>query len=369
MVTHCAGMVDLVALPVWVGALIAEYKFDPPQAGGLATLFLLGAVLSSLFFAPRFNRISTRLAATIGFAIAAVAFLTAAFTRDFAVLAVLHAAAGAAAGCGLSFTHGTVGRSVNPHRLFAIVNIALGVFAIIFLGATPNLIATLGGAVLFKVFAVIMVMAAIASAIAFPSVPARPAENLLAEAGHLRSEVWYGIAGISFMALNQAMMFSFVQRIGIDRGFGVDAVTGVLIALGFVNLLPAPLAAILEKRLAPSAVLMVGPIAQALIAIAIALSGSFISYALPMMFFAAVMIFTHTFAFGVLSKLDTSARALAATPATLMIGAAIGPILGGTLVGTFGSGSLGVAAAAIAIVAVGLFSRVHAPLAPALKQA
>jgi predicted MFS family arabinose efflux permease len=197
----------------------------------------------------------------------------------------------------------------------------------------------------------------------------RPAEDLLAEVSHLRSEVWYGIAGISFMALNQAMMFSFVQRIGIDRGFGVDAVTGVLIALGFVNLLPAPLAAILEKRLAPNTVLLAGPIVQALIAIAIALSGNFIAYALPMMFFAAVMIFTHTFAFGVLSKLDTSARALAATPATLMIGAAIGPILGGTLVGAFGYGSLGAAAAAIAIIAVGLFSRVHVPFAPAPKQA
>ncbi len=60
MFAHCAGMVDLVALPVWVGALIAQYRFSPAQAGGLATLFLVGAVLSSLFFAPRFNRIDSR---------------------------------------------------------------------------------------------------------------------------------------------------------------------------------------------------------------------------------------------------------------------------------------------------------------------
>jgi hypothetical protein len=43
--------------------------------------------------------------------------------------------------------------------------------------------------------------------------------------------------------------------------------------------------------------------------------------------FAAVMIFTHTFAFGLLARLDLSGRAMAATPAMLMIGAAIGPIL------------------------------------------
>ncbi len=28
MIAHCAGMVDLVALPVWVGALIEKYGFD-----------------------------------------------------------------------------------------------------------------------------------------------------------------------------------------------------------------------------------------------------------------------------------------------------------------------------------------------------
>jgi hypothetical protein len=105
-----------------------------------------------------------------------------------------------------------------------------------------------------------------------------------------------------------------------------------LIALGFVNLIPAPLAAALEKRLAPNFVLMVGPIVQALIALAIAFSGRFLGFAIPTVLFAAVMIFTHTFGFGLLAKLDPTSRALAATPAMLMIGAAIGPILGGALV-------------------------------------
>ena len=81
---------------------------------------------------------------------------------------------------------------------------------------------------------------------------------------------------------------------------------------------------------------MAGPIVQALIALAIAFSASFLGYAIPAALFAAVMIFTHTFAFGVLSKLDPTSRALAGTPAMLMIGAAIGPILGGTLVQAFG---------------------------------
>ena len=130
MVAHCAGMVDMVALPVWVGTLISAYGLDPQQAGGLVTLFLIGAVVSSSFFAPRFNRVSGRVAAAAGFGVAALAFMGLSLTRDFSSMAALHALAGIAAGCGLSFTHGTIGRSANPHRMFALVGIALGFFAV-----------------------------------------------------------------------------------------------------------------------------------------------------------------------------------------------------------------------------------------------
>ena len=46
MAAHCAGMVDLVALPLWVGILMSHYRFDPQQAGGVVTLFLVGAVVA-----------------------------------------------------------------------------------------------------------------------------------------------------------------------------------------------------------------------------------------------------------------------------------------------------------------------------------
>jgi hypothetical protein len=67
MIAHCAGMVDLVSLSVWVGALTARYGFDPQRAGGLPTLFLTGAVLASLLIAPRIQRLPERRAAGIGF--------------------------------------------------------------------------------------------------------------------------------------------------------------------------------------------------------------------------------------------------------------------------------------------------------------
>jgi predicted MFS family arabinose efflux permease len=360
MVGHCAGMVDLVALPIWVGTLISVYRFDPQQAGLLATLFLAGAVAASLVLAPFFQVLPGRMVATAGFAAAAAGFAVASTTTQFALLALLHAASGVAAGAALSVTHGTIARSHNPHRMFALVGMALGVFAIVFLGGTPVLVAQQGGAVLFQVFAGVMAVGGLAAALAFPE-PDTPTESggARGSSAPLPVAVWWGMLGIAALGLVQSMTFSFLERVGSDRGYGLQAVTGVLIALGVVNLFPAVLAAVLEKRWSARSVLLAGPALQALLVVVIMNSPVFAPYAAAAAVFAAVMIFTHTFAFGVLARLDPSGRALAATPAMLMFGAAIGPILGGTLVKAWGYGSLGVAALLIDGLAMYAFARIH----------
>lgn len=366
MVAHCAGMVDLVALPVWMGALIARYGLPPQQAGTLVTLFLLGAVGSSLFCAPRFRRLRTRAVAAGGFAVAALAFAGVAATSDYAAMAGLHLLAGVAAGSALSVTHGTVGLSANPHRMFALCGLALGVFAIVFLGAMPEIVAVNGGPALFVAMAAIMLAAAATSALLFPGHRDRTASvdgandarvGSGTEAPPISGAVWLAALGIGCMGLVQAMMFSFLERIGADRGYSATAVTGVLIALGVVNLFPAPLAALLEKRSPARYVVLAGPVVQALLALTIAHSSSFASYAGAASVFAAVMIFTHTFAFGLVAQLDPGGRALSATPAMLMVGAAIGPVLGGTLVQHAGYAMLGTTALMIATIAVLCFAR------------
>lgn len=361
MVGHCAGMVDLVALPVWVGALISFYGFDPQQAGGLVSLFLLGAVAASLYFAPRFNRLNRRLVAALGFAGAALAFGMASMQTGFAAMAICHAIAGLSVGSALSVTHGTIGRAANPHRMFAMVGLALGIFAIGFMGATPNLVAALGGAVLFKVFAGVMAVAAIVSALLFPLPDHEQGADFDIAHPRLSGAVWAGMIGVGLMGVNQAMVFSFFERIGADRGYGVETIAIILVAVGFVNLIAPPLAVFLERRIGAQRVVMTGPAVQAVLALIITTVVAFPAYAGAGSVFVFVMIFTHTFAFGLLSRLDPSGRALAATPAMLMIGAAVGPILGGTLVKFSGYPAIGVAVVICASLAIVSFSRARLP--------
>ena len=356
LLAHIAGMIDMVALPVWVGAaLIGQYKFSPQQAGGMVTLYLLGAVLASAFFASRFTRFSARLYSTVGYAVSCLAFLGLTQTRDLSAMMVLHAIAGLAAGTGLSFTHGTIGRSANPHRLFATVGLGLCISAILFLGSSQSLIPQSNGTALFAMFAAIMAVAAVACVLGFPALD-NIAANSSGAKGSLSAPAWLVIFGVICMALNQAMLFSFVERIGADRGYG-DKVTGVLIALGFINLIPPILAGVLQNRLPARSVLIAGPIAQAILASLIIFTSEFSVYAFAASIFVAVMIFTHTFAFGVLTQLDPSGRAAAATAATLMLGAAIGPILGGVLIQQVGYPALGIAVVLVSAIAVVFFAR------------
>ena len=375
---HVAGMVDMVALPVWIGALMQHYGDSAPQAGITVTLFLFGVVVASLFCAPRFNRWPRRAACAGGFAVAALAFFVASrqpvAVSSFQALAALHAVAGLGVGCALSFTHGCIGRSANPHRLFAVVNITLGVFAVLFLGGLPQLIARLDASVLFSVIAATMALAAVVMALAFPQLPtlATASPTHAAHAPRIPRAAWYAIAVVMCLTLNQAMVFSFVERIGADRGFGAERVNGVLIALGLVNLLPGALAALLQTKLSPIAVGIAGPIGQAVLALTMSSAVSFAPYAVAASCYVFMVIFTHTFLFGLLSRLDPSGRAVAATPAMMMVGSCIGPALGGAIVQGLGYPGLGWAAcgvAALAVMATLQVQRQMSKPAPALAPA
>ena len=356
-IAHLVGMVDMIALPVWVGDLIQNYRFGPAQAGGLVTLFLVGVVLASLFLAPRFASINGRLVATIGFAGTGLVFFMLAQTTSYPLMAALHLVGGALNGMALSCTHGTIGRTGNPHRLFAIAQSVLGVGALLFLGATPNIIAAYGGPSLFLVIAGMMGVAALVSAFVFPVVAASGTAHAVLALTRQRfsKATWFAIAGVMLMALTQAMMFSFVERIGIDRGFEAGQVTGVLIALGVINLLPGVLAALLQKRLSTRVVTVAGPCLQAVFALVITNATTFPVYAVPAALFVAIMIFTHTFVFGLIARLEPTGRAVASTPAMLMTGAAVGPFLGGVLAQGFGYPALGIAATIVAAVSVGCY--------------
>ena len=358
---HCAGMLDLVGLPVWVGAnLIGFYHFDPQKAGLLATVFLLCAVIASLLLAPRFGRSSARTVTVVGYAVAALAFVALATIAgtDYPTMLLLHAIGGLGAGSALTMVDGTMGRSDNPHRMFAYAGVAVAVFGIVVLGSGPVIIGKWGGTALWFVFAAVMGLASLVALLAFPQVPpARPHPQ--GSTGKISRQVWFGIIGMSILCMAHSMIFPFVERMGIDRGYAAGTVAMVLVSIGFANLLPSPLAALLEKRLRPERAIVGGTLFHMVLVLLVTQVPRLEVYAPMAAILTTPLLFINTFLFGLVARLDPSGRAVAATPAMLMIGSAVGPALGGTLLVASGYPGLGIGVAAFGLLAAMFFSRIR----------
>jgi predicted MFS family arabinose efflux permease len=347
---NVAGLIDLVALPLWIGTLVQHGGLDYEHAGITVTLFLLGVVAASLWCAPRFERLPRRACAIGGYALSAACFLLAPQVTGWSALLALHLLAGIGTGSGLSMAHGAMGRAVNPHRLFAYAGTALRVFAVLFYALVPMLMARVGAPSLFIAVGGMMACAA-AAATAFPGAKAGVAEGGVPHAPRRIPPLpWLMVIGVGCLALNQNIMFSFLERIGIVRGFGREGVNGVLAAVGIINLFSAPLAGLLQRRLSVVGVALGAGVVQVALAVTITASGGFVPYAAAGSLYAFVMIFAHPFLFGLTARLDPSGRTNALTPAMLMAGSALAPAIAGTVAQRFGFGGLGVAVAAVGIV-------------------
>jgi predicted MFS family arabinose efflux permease len=289
----------------------------------------------------------------LGFWISTLAFLGMSQTTGFPAFALLHLIAGLGTGLAISFVHGTMGRTSNPHRVFAMGSFGLGITAVLFLGVAPPLIAANGPKTLFFVFVGVMGLAAILTTLLFPSTAKN--EDVVADTRKFDKAVWLVIFAIMGMALNNAMILSFAERIGIDSGFAPEKVQMALISMGFVAILPSLLAAYFQKRLSPLKVAVAGAILHGALGFVIMGVPGFAAYIIPLVFFPFVMVFTHTFVFGYLAAIEPTGRAVAATPAMIMTGSATAPLLGGILVQSVGYNALGFTALAIGLISMLLF--------------
>jgi predicted MFS family arabinose efflux permease len=359
LLASCAGMADLIALPVSVSTLISRFGFDAQQAGALATLLLAGVVVASLVLAPHFPRLACRPFAMVGFGLSAVGSFWAALQSDFYALAALQAACGLATGAALTVTNGTIARSVSPHQMYAGVSSALGVFGVLLFAATPPIVQAIGGSALFVVIGAVKAGAALTAFVWFPSQPTVAYVQVARTpaASRVPKIVWFGMAGLAAMTIVHAMTASYLVQVGAHRGFQVTSVNAVLIGMALVALLPGPVAAALETRWPAQRVLLGGAVLQLALSTVVMTVTAFTPYASAAVLFPSVIVFTHTFAFGLLATLDSSGRSLAATPATTMAGAALGALVGGALVKFFGFGGIPLAAAVLAAFAVLCFSR------------
>lgn len=351
IVGHAAGMLDLVAAPLWIGVLIQYRHLSPVEAGILMTTYTAGVFLTSIGLAPRFASLHPRLIAIIGFLLGAVAFGAITRLDGFIALIPAHFVAGVGAGSALSMVHGTISRSARPHRLFAFCNIGVALFSIIFFIAVPQLVQRDPNAVFF-VLGGLLLIAALAAAALFPHPSPQAAGDVRSVAGAsaapYKPAVILAFAGVALMSVGQSEIYSFLERIGTWRGFSEASIGNVLAVSGVLNLLAPIVAAALENLVSRLRTISIALVLHALLAVAASSSPDFLPYAVAGSLLIFMTIFSHTFMFGVISKLDPSGSTASSTPAMITLGAMIGPALGGAVAQYVGFFALGwVSAAAL----------------------
>ncbi|MFK7842913.1 MAG: MFS transporter [Sphingorhabdus sp.] len=357
----CA-VIEIGALPLWMGSLIGHYGFDPQEAGSMVSLYMAGAVLSGFVVAPLFGRLSSgRAIVTIGLAFAAVVFFTLAGSSSYTEMALLHLVGGLSIGPALAVSVGTVGRSSNPHQLFAITAVASSLTAAIFLGIMPRLVDAHGGQLVFQAIAAIFAFGSAIALLSFPQAPLLQSEKLSTEPDQRQNKiprkVWFGFTGVFCLSVIFSMTMSFVERVGMDRGYGLVAVSLVLTIMAIAKMFPAAIAGLLQKRLTVRTALFASPVVQALASGSIFAVPVFAVYAIAAPIFIMPMLFAQVFAFGLISKLEPSGRASALIPSISMLGAVVGPTLGGTIVIAAGYSGLATVSFILAAFALFFFAR------------
>jgi predicted MFS family arabinose efflux permease len=367
---HVAGMLDLVILPFWVGGMMTTHHLEPQEAGGVVTLFLVGVLASNGVLARMFGRLPNRAVVVAGYCVAALAFFGLTYV-PFAIaatplvqLGALNLVAGLGIGAGLSCVHGTIARSVNPHRTFAIVNLGVGIFAVLFFALTPPLMATIGVNAVFYAVLGLILCAIVSSALAFPTPPgtqaarAAPSTSTTNAAAQVAAALAIGFVGVVLLQTAQAITNSFAERVGAFRGFSAEAV-GVMFAVnGFISLCSPILAGLLEKKLVAAPVAVAVLLIHGLCSITLTSTASFWLYSAGFITMIFVTIFGHTFIFGLFARFDPTGRINASTPSMLMLGTAIGPVVGGVVLQRWGFPAMGLTSAAVAFAGAACFAAI-----------
>ncbi len=371
MLGHVAGMLDLIILPLWVSGLMTGFGFGAASVGSLVTLYLAGTLCANALLARRFDSLPPRVVAGTGFVVAALAFIMMTEVKSwdeashYSLLAILNFVAGAGAGAGLATIHGLIGRSINPHRLFAFVNFGISIWAIVFFGATPGLMARFGVNGLFAIVAGMFIAAVAAMLFGLPRRVPEKRQLQSDRAGTTAPPVVLALcfAGVVFLQAGQAMTNSFVERIGNYRGFTSSQIEWVLIAASVLVLISPLIAGLLQNKLAPLTVAIGGLLFHGCLCATVSTSTSFVPYAIATSMMVMTVVFVHTFVFGLLAALEPSGRTNAATPSMLMIGTAVGPSVGGFMAQAFGFSSIGFAAFVSACLGAACFFLVRRKLA------
>lgn len=330
------GILNLLALPYLISAIMNDLKLDAAQAGFLMSAEFVFTMLASLVVAPAMGRAPRRTLALGGAIVVIAANLISASTTDIYWLAAIRCIAGIGAGLCLACGNASVASAKDPDQAAGHMNfLFVGLMAIIMIvyadAMGSNGLAGLYYAIaatnaLMLLLIVFMPQKAIVHANAHHFEHGSKHQNLFSVTAVCM------MAAMFFFSMRDTMGWAFVEQVGISVGYSGEELGKLFSLQSFIGLLGPLAAAVIGKRFGMSTPVIIGIITTGAVSLGYVLGESSKEmYTIAVMMISTTYFYALAYLTALAAQLDREGRIAAASGAFLTLGIAVGPAFTGLL--------------------------------------
>jgi predicted MFS family arabinose efflux permease len=347
---YALGFMSNTLLPVWIGTMSRAFGVPESRLGVISSMELGAVAIASILSAAFVDTRSRHLPIVLAVLVSIGANVLAALSPTITLLTFARIAVGLANGFLLADVNRRAAQSAVPSRIFAGQIFALVAFSVVFFAVAPLLIGSWGpGAPFF--YSALVGTAALLSL------------SGLQKAGHAVSPqeapsrfvfslpIVLNLAAPTLVFMINAGAWSYLTSAAVRSGISLTNLSKLMAAGAAVNFL-APVAAAWfgGGRIPPSLAFTVGIGLFAICVYCVTGPVGAPLFSVGVLFQPFCVMFLVPFYLSQLVQLDSSGKSVGASSAFIMIGAAIGPSVGGMTLDSVGP--RGLAFAGVAVVAV-----------------
>lgn len=235
------GFSGTPALPIWLTAAAERFQLTAQQSGLLASLELACVALASMIAATLSH--SSRIPLALAIALSVAGNIASFLVTDAESLTAARAVVGLSYGVTLAEITRRAAQMADPHRVFAMQQLGLVLFAAVFFTTTPKLMTAFGPSAPF-LYNMTFGALALISLVWLPSSSSTPVASTVIS----RASKSSAALGITFLAITlsfaaQASLWANIAVVAKGSGLQLETLTQIL-AIGAVLNFLAPLAAV-----------------------------------------------------------------------------------------------------------------------------
>ena len=330
------GILNLLALPYLISAIMNDLKLDAAQAGFLMSAEFVFTMLASLVVAPAMGRAPRRTLALGGAVVVIAANLISASTTDIYWLAAIRCIAGIGAGLCLACGNASVASAKDPDQAAGQMNfLFVGLMAIVMI-VYADAIGSNGLAGLYYAIAatnalmllliVFMPQKAIIHANAHHFEHGSKHQNLFSVTAVCM------MAAMFFFSMRDTMGWAFVEQVGVSVGYTGEELGKLFSLQSVIGLLGPLAAAVIGKRFGMSTPVIIGILTTGAVSLGYVLGESSKEmYTIAVMMISTTYFYALAYLTALAAQLDREGRIAAASGAFLTLGIAVGPAFTGLL--------------------------------------